>query len=106
MDRISRLRTNVSENNWFKTVGNANGSINVDACADWLVEELNSPGSRAFYCKVAMRLDASTIDDFVVKAKRGYAPPKLFNYLANKEMKHREDLKAVYDYESDQAENS
>lgn len=58
----------------------------VDNIANQLVENFNSPNSRAFYCKVAYKLPENKIWANVESANRGRSPVKLFTWLCNRDM--------------------
>jgi len=58
----------------------------VDMIADKLVRELNNPGARLFYCKVAWKLPENKIYNNLELAKTGKSPQKYFSWLCNREM--------------------
>lgn len=60
----------------------------VDLIADHLVSTFGSPGSRAFYCKVAWKLSREVVMRLaqIAKADGNRSPGGLFNVLARREM--------------------
>ena len=60
----------------------------VDLIADELVSTFGSPGSRAFYCKVAYKLSREVVLRLaqIAKADGNRSPGGLFNVLARREM--------------------
>jgi hypothetical protein len=96
MTSLSNLlseRHNVNDNVGKALPNNDNVNIvrrtkgEVDAIADKLVTELNNPGARLFYCKVAWTLSESDIYKNLEIAKMGRNPQKYFSWLCKHNMK-------------------
>jgi hypothetical protein len=59
----------------------------VDSIANKIVEKLNNPTRRAYYCKVAWTLPEQKIwNNLELAIEKGKNPQKYFSYLCNKEM--------------------
>lgn len=88
-DSVKQILTNTNNDNVVKTINN---NVNVygrnekDNIADKLVDELNNPVSRNFYCKVAWRLSEGQIWSNLEKAKQGKNPRRYFTWLCKKQM--------------------
>lgn len=103
MNEESKFKGSIGNggNSFKPVVSNGIAPSKVEACADWLVEQLSAPNSRRFYCLVAMRLDEPTIVYLLEKALReSPTPARLFGYLTQKEMEHRKIQQAVSEYDS------
>jgi hypothetical protein len=58
----------------------------VDVIATSLVDKLNNPDSRKYYCKVAYKLPENIIWLHLETALKGRSPQKYFSWLCNKSM--------------------
>ena len=61
-------------------------SEEVDAIANKLVEALNNPISREFYCMVGWKLSEAEIYGNLEKAKRGRSPQRYFTWLCQQSL--------------------
>jgi len=85
----SPIVNDIGKNNMaVKPPINAAKGREVDLIADDLVQQFGSPGSRAFYCKVAYRLSREVVMRLaqIAKADGNRSPGGLFNVLARREM--------------------
>lgn len=88
-ENISPIVNDIGKNNMaVKPPINAAKGREVDLIADELVSTFGSPGSRAFYCKVAYKLSREVVLRLaqIAKADGNRSPGGLFNVLARREM--------------------
>jgi hypothetical protein len=83
---LTNHRYNVNVKKTLKNNDNVYQRNNKDFIADKLVEALNNPEAREYYCKVAWRLPEATIWNCLETAVRGNHPAKYFSWLTKQQM--------------------
>lgn len=90
---VSRINVNANPGGLFTNPINDNDidvqkTLRVDRIAQKLEHLFNAPGSRDFYCKVALSLNEGKIDKLlkVVEQRKPNNPGAYFNVLARKEI--------------------
>lgn len=94
-DRVKQLRNNVNDNVGNKLPNNVNDNVKppgrtenqVNAIAARLVDALDNPDARLFYCKVAWQLSEAQIQNNLEIALRSHrSPQRYFTWLCKRMM--------------------